>query len=412
MARASSVTYLSLDRWAQILGLNPVHFAGAKGATVWPQSAGFCSMFWPQHPWQTDELLISREEVARSIRVAEQSIANYLRFLPAPGWIAAEEVEWTRNYDRVYSTYPATVHTRYRHLISPGRRATTLLEAEVAVVYSDEDGDNFDETATITVSDLDVEEVCEIQVFFAGKNADPAWQIRPLKLRELSAGVFTCEIDRWLLIDPALWEAHPQTRYSPINLDDSSSVVESVDVYRVYNDVSAVSSQLLWSTGTLCSSCQGQGCARCGADGCWMMVNPRTGAVQPHAATYTDGAWVYNSTVTAQPAAVRLWYYSGYQSQDYLNGYSCDPLDDLMAQAITMLATARLPKPICSCSNAKVNADDWRKDLAISSRTEFNSSMRRQAVVNNPFGTRAGEVRAWEIISGLFDDTGYFGDSG
>ena len=78
MARASTPTLLSLDRFARILGVNPVHFNGGAGDPVWPR-AGQCDETWVQHPWQTMRT-ISREELAMEIRGSEDTIARYLGF--------------------------------------------------------------------------------------------------------------------------------------------------------------------------------------------------------------------------------------------------------------------------------------------------------------------------------------------
>ena len=89
MARASKYTLLSLDRFAKIMQINPVHFNGAVGGTFWPDN-GACEGIWPQHTWQTVEGLASREYLAEMIWQAEWDIKQVLGYSPALTWEESE----------------------------------------------------------------------------------------------------------------------------------------------------------------------------------------------------------------------------------------------------------------------------------------------------------------------------------
>src|SRR5688572_10128086 len=115
MARASTPTLLSLDRWARIMGLNPVHFNGASGDSVWPLTGGVCKDVWPQHSWQSPDI-ISREELARNIHLAERAITRALGYSPAPTWFAEEEHNFPRYHNVGWNSpysMPRHVNTRY-----------------------------------------------------------------------------------------------------------------------------------------------------------------------------------------------------------------------------------------------------------------------------------------------------------
>ena len=81
MARANTPTLLSLDRFAQILGVPPAHFAGGYTATVFPVTSS-CSQVWFQHAWQAADK-VGREELAVAIAGAEGDIASELGYWPA-----------------------------------------------------------------------------------------------------------------------------------------------------------------------------------------------------------------------------------------------------------------------------------------------------------------------------------------
>lgn len=410
MSRASSSTLLSLDRWADLMGLNPVHFAGAAGDLIWPLTGGACKDVWPQYSWQSPDI-ISREELAREIRIAEQSIARALGYWPAPTWIAAEEHTFPRYHNigwEAFSVYPRSINTKYRHVIAGGRRAISEVELASTVTYSDDDGDGFSETATITITGVTVTDVREIKLFFAGKLGRPEWEIRPLRSVTLSSGTFVAKFDSWLAINPSLWEFHPTSlQRDPINITTTANYVSTVDAYRVYNSLTDAPSQFYNGTGYYCNACSNQGCESCSQNGCLLVQNSEYGKVLSSPAEYDEDGdnWVaYPCRSTVDATTMKVWYYAGFRSQDYLSGLSNDPLDDLLSEAIMMLATARLSKPVCSCSNVRLMADDLRRDFAFSDKNNFNLIWRNGVVQTNPFGTKAGEVRAWKIVNELIGD--------
>jgi len=104
--------------------------------------------------------------------------------------------------------------------------------------------------------------------------------------------------------------------------------------------------------------------------------------------------------VCRDPDQVKLFYYAGEQSDDWMSGVSIDPLSHYMAQAIAWMATARLERPFCACSNVTSLAIHLKEDLSFSTdQGRFISD----TILNNPFGTRRGEVQAWQRVSMLID---------
>ena len=98
------------------------------------------------------------------------------------------------------------------------------------------------------------------------------WEIRPARTRDITGGTFTATFYAWQLIDPDLWEAFPTAAYGgtpPVDLDDNASFVTEVDIYREYNDPTAISAAFYWEgqpttiTGGICSFCNGTGCEHC-----------------------------------------------------------------------------------------------------------------------------------------------------
>lgn len=411
MARASTSTLLSLDRWAKMLSLSPVHFNGAAGSDIW-LDYGSCEDVWPQYAWQIDKEIASREEVAMAIGNAERDIANVLGYWPAPVWSVDEMHAYPHGTRGV-----KTIEAEWGKIISPGKRAVSTIEAGATVAYSDPDGDGWAELATITVA-TDVTDKREIKVFTAGLGGVAEWEIRPLRNVVLSGGNAVITVDAWLLLDPDLWEKHPSTDgFAAINITVAANFVDTVDVSRVYNDTTQAGSKFYSSQYRMdyaygsCPNCNGSGCQVCGAtvqEGCFTVINSRMSAVRPFPASYSDGAWsIAQFTNCVAPAEVALNYYAGDMSQPYRNSQSLDPLSDYWAETIMWLSVARLPKGVCGCGRVKERIDELQRDMSMFRETQGGAIWTRfekMSVFSNLFGTRVGEVKAWERVANLVGD--------
>ena len=403
MTRASLPTLLSLDRWARILTINPVHFAGASGSLIWPDN-GACGDVWPQYSWQTSEELVGREDVNMVIATVEDDFKEAIGYAVGPTW-EIDETQRLRGYNRGYVT-----NTNYGMVIAPGRRAVTLVEAGAAVVRSDPDGDSWDELATITVS-TDLTDPREIKVYTAGHDGEPEWEIRPRKSVVIAGGVATIKLDAWLLIDPDLWERFPTNAgYAALDVTDDGNFVTTVDVYREYNDASQSGATFYTTPGGTgyCGSCGGVGCTICevqSAGGCFQIYDNRAGTISPFPATYSDGAWHLDRFACRAPSRVALNYLGGYVDKRYLTQKSLDPLSQEMAEAIVWCSVARLPKDFCSCNNIRERVRYLQQDATRMREGAANAELYvrfdKMDVYSCPFGTRVGEVMAWQRLTRL-----------
>ena len=421
MTRAATYTLLSLDRYARIMGINPIHFSGATAGDFFPLRNS-CGDIWFQHPWQWADS-VSRNILAEEIRRAEEDIARELGWWVAPTWLYQEIKQWSKYHRKdSYRLWGSNVRdqnvsvkTKYAKVIAGGVRATTLVEAGATVVYSDDDSDGFYETATITVTTTETD-IFELFVFSAGQSGSSTWEIRPPRSKTLSGGTATFVFWSWQMIDPSLWETFPITLDSPTAIDLSglaeappvtTNVVSTVDVYRVYNDTTATATLLLWEPeprnfiGTLNWSCSTAAqCTACNfttQEGCLHVRDPNLGIVVPTPAIYSVAnlRWERASfSECRDPDMVKLWYYAGNLDNDWKGGFSYSPLSEKWARTIAQLATARLERPFCSCGNLTALVKKWQMD-AISLPNGLNVPERD---LDNPFGTRYGEVLAWRQI--------------
>lgn len=416
MAIARTPTLLALDRYAQIMGINPAHFNQAVGGATYMPVTNSCANVWYQEDWVNADQ-VSRESLAMVIHNAEMDIARELGWFPAPSWIAQDVRDFPRHYrkDAIrlgswdVRGYTVGLRATYGKIISPGVRATELLgtpSTAGGLTYTDEDGDGFSETATVTLATT-YTDVSEIKVYFEGHDGEPEWEIRPARTKTVSAGTFTATFWVWQFIEPSEWTAIPTTLgASAIDVTDTNNLVREVDVYLEWNDPTQSTATFFWeplpNVGSVCASCGGAGCTLCQLttqDGCLHIRDANLGIVVPYPATYDADTEAWTTTcycINRAPDMVSLYYYSGNYDDRFLAGRTSEPLSDYWAQTIAWLATARLERPLCDCGASTALAEDLREDLALSASGRSHRVLFR--TLDNPFGTRKGEAQAWERV--------------
>jgi len=400
MARASVPTIVSLDTFARLLAINPVHFNGAKADTCWPLLGG-CSDIWPQHAWQSQGELVGREEVAQAIYDAETEIRQVIGYAVGPEWITQEAHEYPRYFRRDETAYGQdvrglnkTIDANWGKIISPGQRAVTAISAGVTVSYSDADGDGWKELATVTAS-TSVTDANEVKIYTAGKLGVQEWEIRPVKTKAISGGTVTITADSWLFINPALWETYPTaTDFSAIDIEATTNFVSTVDVYREYVDTTTTSAVFYWEDDAALTT----------QNGCFVIRDAELGIVAPLASTYDSATALWSTdsfTVCRDPDQVKLYYKAGNLSNRYLSSQSINPVDDYLAQAVVWLSVARMEYALCSCNNVRNVTQELRRDLTENTKDASYVRTNNMDIFTNPFGTRVGEVKAWQRVSKL-----------
>lgn len=233
-AHATVETLLSLGRWGQIMGVNPFYLMGATTSVYDGGSA--CDQLFKQYSWM-DADKVGREDISRAIAQAEADIATELGYWPAPKWIAGEDHEYPKHFDKqllgVYGINQRgqgkSIKSEWGKVRSLGQEAKTLISAGVAIAIA---------TNTVTVSVVTpVTDPNEIALYFrttdgADRVASERYRIRPVKVA-ISAGTATITGHKAQFIKPTLWEAE-----ADIDGDAAANYVTAVDIYRVYSDPS------------------------------------------------------------------------------------------------------------------------------------------------------------------------------
>lgn len=406
-------TWLSMERFRKIVAgaVAPPHFFGSYSPAIFPL-VDKCQTVLPRHGWQYNKI-ISREELKLQILESEKEIAEYLGFHLAPTFVTNELHGYPKPYDpTLIGSYGLntpghglSLIAKSGKLLQSGARSTTPIDTATttggSLTYTDEDGDGFAETATITVA-TSITDVRELKVYIAGTSAAPEWEVREPRKKYISGGNLVVKFFSWQLIDPDVDGAFPTVEdYRAIDITTQDYFVTSVDIYREYIDNTQVSARFFWED-TGCANCGGSGCDACALiyqDGCAIVRDSQLGIVVPAIATYDDdnGIWRSSSwTVGRDPDQVRVSYYAGDMSQGYRDGSAIDPLKEMYAKAIAYMTAARLPRTICSCPGVVQFFEDLRADMALN--TSNLSHLISMRDLDNPFGTRLGEIMAWKLL--------------
>ena len=394
MARSQTRTWLSLDRWAEIIGVSPLHFNGLDSSILKP--AIVCGDAWQQYAWQHADQ-VSREDVGIAIRDAERKIAGEVGYNLLPDWTVDERHRTVRPSDPLFYSNGVNVRgqrksidANWGYLISGGIKGKTIIEAGAAVVRSDEDGDGYDETMTVTAPTT-VTSLDEIRVFYPGENGSELWEVRPIKV-SLLANVATITFKSWQLVDPTLQE---RINANAIDAEAAGSYLTTVDVYRIFNDPQ-YQVEMLWEQ-PFCASCGGTGCTECtegSQNGCLMVRDNRLGTVVYSPATWDAEDQSFDQSeywTPRDPDRLRLWYYSGWQDTQLERPRN--NLDPYWETAIAYYAASLLDRPTCGCSNVTEFVKMWRKDKALVN--EDGSFQITQSQMDNNFGSREGALYAF-----------------
>jgi len=368
MARSDVEHYALLNRWPLIMQDNPWHFNQISGVGAPLSHDG-------------DEVYIQseRDDIADALNQACELAIEELGFFPRPFWTTEVIPLGNRNPYELQ-----TLRTRYGYLEEFTQRTKTLIQTDVAVVYSDEDGDGVDETATITiVTGIDADEV---RAYFrvvdgAIEAGSDDWEIEPLRVTAAAGTVtlvgprwlFVCPIDIWAheYVDPNYTEKYYGTT------DDPLDFVVAVDLYRVYGATAyavGVRSDPLYDD---CTGLDGNNVSY----GVARIVNAKLGIFQVRLECPT-GCYAY-------PESVQVHYKSGFPLRN-------NAMDRRLEVNLIRLANTRMPWQPDSFHESPT-LSRWQYDRKpVTSTNEFTG------LASTPWGgLMTGEIVAWSNLRGL-----------
>lgn len=427
---------LPLEHFRRVLGYNPWHFFGLQGSTGASRITSECNDLVYQYTWQNANAA-GRAEVLGAIESAENRLAAYLYYRPAPHYVV-ETVPWPR-YQGGQQTRLSpvsalgrwiSVSTGEKYVQTVGVETRALIQANQAVAYTDRDGDGLSELATITVATT-ITDPDQIEVYFNAVdrfdgstpptigtpdeiNTALCWRIQPVTVR-IATGTATITGPAWIFVKPLQYEAG-----APLDPATATNFAASVDIYRRYTDPDGITTDtsqavLIWET----TPCGGWWC--CDGGGAFT-----TNAFDPAAVAYaiaragirdsangiiTPGPAVYNST---SAVFAETSFATGFEPDRVLLRYragiplASGQMPPFWQTIVARFAMAELAERLAACDIANKELWRWQFDLA---RSSGNNDEAYGAVstrdLENPFGTRRGHVFAWREVQQLMTGNGF-----
>ncbi len=412
MYSRTATTKLTLARWAELMGINPLHFAGVQldgsGTPPTPdlQAQLTCSQPWSQFSWQNSDAE-SRESVAEAIQTAEGNIERLIGYPLLPTWFSDEWRLTTRPWDptlvnlnlRDVRGFQKTVELRHGMFVTGGQRVADTLEAGAAIVYSDPNSDDYNELATVAVVTAAVSDSEEVRCYYPGHIGETEYEIRPINVT-IAGGTVTITFDQWNAVletrdEAMVWE--------PSNGATAAQFLTTVDVARVYNDPQTMAT-LVWQPTTACG-CDITGTGTCVLCEYSVQTACLTGRnLDQGIVAYTPASWDSANedwdTVTLQvardPDIVRAWYRAGLADQS--RTWPTRQLAPHWERAVAYYAASLLDRGVCSCASASVAR--WQEDIAFERGAEqLNSYKISKKTMDASLGTRRGAVYALDRIN-------------
>lgn len=419
---------LPLDDFRRVIGYHPFHFWQLADSAIIPVTSA-CNTLVRKYAYQ-DVNAPGRNEVLEAIETAEGKLADYLGYWPAPKHIV-ETIPWQRFYNKALVRRMdwdptgkwVSGRVKWGYIQEVGLETLTLIDTP-RVVYSDQDGDGINDTATFSVNTT-VTDATKLGAYFQATDrldseaAGAQWEIRPVKIT-FSAGVATFIAHSWLFVQPVLYEGFASGALDPTV---AANFVGNVEVYKHQADPTGTTldtSQgvIQWET----APCHGWwcGCSNCAATftpasssedaAAYAQAMARvgirdavTGVVMPAESVYNTTAGVWSNVpwdVWREPDRVVVRYLAG---KPLVN----NDMDMRWQTIVARMAAAELAGRICACDNANRELFRWQKDLSrTSGEGDEAYGMTTKEQLNNPFGTRRGQVYAWNEVKRLHNMIG------
>ena len=364
MARTNARTLGLLNRWPTIMHADIWRFNQIDGEGV------------PVIPNNTNPVYIQyeRDYIGRELHNAIRKFTEYLGYFPAPTWIVDEDIPI--NCDLRW--HAQTLSTRYGYLQAFGRRAVTVIQSNVVISYSDEDGDNIEETATITVNGVTNVAVDDIQVFTRVADGAPSaaheyWQIEPARISK-SGDTATMVLHKALLAHPQKVWSKERASANWTNLfagetTNPDSFLEAVDVYRVYTDPTDAVQLINRDAAGLPVATSVTGA----------ILDARLGDFRLYAASG-------QSAPTTTPRTVRVSYKAGLPLVD-------GEMDNDLAVAITRYANLLFPQQPAMSDRTMAMWNEDRKDRALTGYDAWHPP---------PLGVTNAGMDAWTVIESRY----------
>lgn len=419
---------LPLEAWRKSMGYHPWHFWGLKDDSTLKVTSA-CNTIVTQYAWQKADAL-SRDAIRQGIMAAEGRLREHLGF--SVGRVFVEETlrfprpkhyghSWLAPIDADGQWLAIRASEGYIRALGP--ETYSVISASAAATPSDQDGDGINDTFTVTISGVTVENLEEVGVYFIasdrldGEGVSEKYRIAPVSM-SLASGVLTIKGRLYLLVKPVKYEGFGAL--SGLNPTTSGVLAENVAVYRRHASVSGTTTDtaqavLVWETdpwptwatcddGLTYADGNTDPAARAYAIARAQIRDGRNGLVTVGAASYDSTAQQWNAinwSTCRQPDRVILRYEAGARLDALDNTSQLSRIAGQWDQIVARFACAEMPRRTFGCQEATMEIYRWQFDLARSAGANSEQYRISEGDLSNPFGTAAGAVYAWNNVKQL-----------
>lgn len=403
MANTTTQTILSLDRYAEIMGINPVAF---NQGSMYPRcytTCKECDQVWYQYAFQNPSTF-SREELALLISQVEREVSRFLGAPLVPTYtsqyfpfkVHSAAGFSTKRLERDY--VPVHLGRYFSSLNGPlayTKVKTVSLGDDMEILdssdatYDSANGNCPDHIQiTVPLADLpDGVEYTDLRVSYADRYNSPKWEIAVFD-REISGDNALLKVKPWLAGKRSLIELYQvaddgSCDVPELNMLSRDSYAESLDIFYQYHDIEEPIATFHHKEPSQFPTSET-------TDG-YAVVDPsRKNFALAYPAQWDDtlSSWVQNTACGSTDfSGVTVRYWHGY------NG-DITPFE----RAIAHIVTARIPENVCGCSCDREEWwRMWQQDMLM--RTPDGAAyIPTVAVQESVFGQRRGEVDGYLII--------------
>lgn len=400
MAIAHTKSIICLDDFARYFGIHPVQFnclslVNCPGFIGQQQET--CDDFWFQYPWQTNKL-VSIEEVATGLALAEAEIEAFLGTPICPRWVC-ENVAIPDHYkiDHKWASHvwveDMAFQLKWGCVCQFGQPTFDLLSTP-ALVYADSEGDGFFESASFVYNVPVGVDPNDIEFWHVGGEIGPICSSDIVRSFNATTNDWTVTIPSWLLVKPEKYYQHNFTfDIRVLEACDSDNYVDEIELRHVTK--SDCLPEAIVEAPELSCECH---CDNTEIPACLRALNKDDTLVRLKLGQYGEGenADCYEATCcptlcnVGRPTSIKVFYQAG-----------CHRYQSEFKEAAMILAATRLPQSLCTCGCIQNRIQRWQKEASIQTDGSGVTSAFIIQDLDNPFGTRYGEIEVYKRLMAL-----------
>lgn len=405
MAITSSFNSVCLQTVINMFGIDPLKFNCLYPLCIDYHESG-CEEYWTQHFEHGN--LISREELAMELYMAELEVASFLGQFPFPTYVCDEHIEIDSCYRDRHSMgvnlEDYTFATKWKCVQDYGVFENTIL-GSATVEYVDQDGDGLHELAEVTFDyssvtyDFNVDELMLTFIGFDRYN-DVVCPILSV-VDNTATSTITFYVDSWNLVRPELYLSRSFQEYTALDACDLDNYVTELNVCAKLKTCAPDGWVVYDEPG-----CTSHTCDEVKYPFCVRPVNKSLGLFKITLGDVDeDGCFVDGNSCPpcGLPKRIEINYISS--CNNCLQTKKDISFCNIVERAIIYIAVSRLPRSLCECGCSTQHLEELKFDTAISydnSSVKFNYPYNMWS--QSPFGTKVGELTAYKLLTSIEDN--------